>query len=591
MQNDLVPVILLLVLPGLYLIARLGWLRHRGIRWLAAAGAAGAIAASLPYEGIDGVFLKRIKLLLAGAATLLLVLRHVRVPWTLKPGRDVAVLAPLAGLSLVAYFNFFAFHHGTFVNWHDFSHYYLGSKYYNELGYTGLYTAMLRAEAEIYGEDLQAAAARDLETYQPVPSRRLLLRSEPVKKAFTTERWREFRRDFDFFKKALGPQYNRVLLDHGFNPTPAWALVCGTFSRLIAVRAPGGLQSLMFLDLILLAGLFTAVGSAFGRRTALLAVIYFCTLFGAGFNAIGGGFLRYLWLFCVVVGLCCLHKKRYALAGGLLAAATMGRLFPVALVVPLAFKAAALVCRRRRWPRRLGAFFASFTATAAVLFLLTGLILPRGWGHWNEFRANASLHLETLSFNFVGFTEILAYRGDAVASHQGSMEAAAFEAIKERRHAVRRAQQVLVFLPLVVLVARLSRWQTDLGATALALPLIFVGLSLSAYYYAFLLGLLLVYRRSTHFLALIFAVETATYALLLFEDRQVLVFWVYRGLLVGFLCLAILLPLLRREWRLTLRKHRPTQYATRTPTTATDPGEVKPLTSSYSSSSRFSRRK
>ncbi len=568
MHNHLVPVLLLVVLPALYFAGRLGWLRHPIVRWLGGGVLAVAVALSLPYEGIDTASMRRLKLLIAGAASGILLLRHWRVPWILKPGREVAVLTPLAVLSVVAYFNFFAFHPGQrFVHLYEVAHYYLGSKYYGELGYTDLYTAMLRAEVEVYGR-IKAAAVRDLKTNRVIPVRELEPRSDAVRAAFSAERWAEFRREVAYFRKALGPGYNTLLLDHGFNPTPVWALLGGTVCGWIDVGSRSGQLSLALLDLVLLAGLFAVIGSTFGRRTLLLAVIYFCVIFGTSFEWTGGALLRYPWLVGVGTGICFLHQKRYLRAGGLFAAAAMLRVFPVVFIVPLAFKAIALTWRHRTLPRHYRAFFGGFAATAATLFLASGL-LPRGFDHWREFSANILLHDRSPSANRVGLTEVLAYRDDAVDRSQGGMTAEAFNALREQRRQIHRVQLALVLLPLLVVVARLSRWQTDLGTTWLALPLLFAGLSLSGYYYVVLLGLLLVHRRSPHYLALLFAVEAATYTLLLFEDRRVLVFWVYRGLLITYLYLALLLPLLRRErwlatavlpWRLTPDRRSPASY-------------------------------
>ncbi len=557
MHNHLVPILLLVVLPALYFAARLGWLRHPGVRWLGGGALTTIVALYLPYEGIDLVSLERLKLLLTGAACGLLLLRHWRVPWILKPGREVAVLAPLAALSLIAYFHFFAFHPGRqFIHLHDFTHYHLGSKYYGELGHTDLYTAILRAELEVYG-DLEAEAVRDLETNQMVPARWQVMRSDAVRAAFSAERWVEFKREIAFFRQALGPDgYVRVLRDHGFNPTPVWALLGATVSGWVKPGSEQGMLALALLDLVLLAGFFATVGATFGRRTLLLAVIYFSVIYGTSFAWTGGAFLRYPWFVGVGIGICLLHQKRFGWAGGLFAAAAMLRVFPVVMVLPLAFKATSLLWRRRALPRRYLIFFGGFTATAAALFLASGL-LPRGFDHWREFGSNIALHAGSPSSNTVGLTELLTYRGGAV----GRSEITAQE-LTERRRQVRRVQLVMIFLPLVVVIARLSRWQTDLGATWLALPLLFAGLTFSGYYYVMLLVLLLARRRSPHHLAMLFAVEAATYTLLLFEDLQVLVFWVYRGLLIAFLYLALLLPLLRRERRLarTAAAGRPEPY-------------------------------
>ncbi len=425
MHNHLVPVLLLLALPAIYFAGRLGWLRHAAVRWIGGGALALAVALSLPYqEGVDAATSGRFKLFLAGATTGLLLLRHWRVPWILKPGREMAALMPLAGLSLIVYFNFFAFHPGQrFVHLHEVAHYYLGSKYFGELGYSDLYTAMLRAEVELYG-DFKADTVRDLKTNRIVSTRQLVQQSDAVKAAFSDQRWTEFRREVAYFRQAPGSGYSALLLDHGFNPTPVWAALGGTVSGLINLGT-GGMLSLALLDLVLLVGLFTAVEETFGKRTLLLAVIYFSIIFGTSFEWTGGALLRYPWLVGVGMGMCFLHQKRYVRAGGLFAAAAMLRVFPVVFVVPLAFKVLTLTWRHRTMPRHYRAFFGGFAATAAVLFL-SSCLLPRGFDHWREFGANISLHVRSPSVNAIGLTEVLAYSKDAVERSRGGMTPEAF---------------------------------------------------------------------------------------------------------------------------------------------------------------------
>ncbi len=533
MHNQLIPILLLLVLPALYLGHRSGLLGDHRVRWVAGIGLAGAVAWSLPYEGVDFLYLKRMKLLLAAAIAVLLLLRCYRIPWTLRAGPFRAVLTALAALAAVVYLNFFSFHgERTFVHLHDVAHYYLGAKYYAELGYSDLYTAMLRAEAELHENHFKAIEARDLRTYEQVHIRTLLQDSAPVKAAFTPRRWAEFQRDVDYFRGTLGPKHGQVLLDHGFNPTPVWALLGGS----LASRVPGGSERgillLCLLDTVLLAALFAAVAWAFGREAMLLSLIYFCVFFGSGFGWTGGAFLRFPWLFALVAGVCCYRKGRHAGAGALAALAAMLRIFPAIFAVGLACKAAAVLLRHRRLPRRTMRFFAAFAVTGLVLFGLTAL-LPRGWDHWGELRHNMSTHLENISPNVVGLTEILAFQRGG-----GPVTAEEFATLKTRRQRIYAAQLLLVLAPLALLVARLSRRQSDLGAMLLGLPLILAGLSLAAYYYIFLLLLILAFRKSSRDLALIFSVEVVAYVLLLFEDREGLLY-VYRGLAVAVLYLAL----------------------------------------------------
>ncbi len=536
MRNHLIPVLFLLVLPALYFAWRRRWPEHRWARWLGAGALGLAVAWSLPWQGVDFAVVKRVNLLIAAAAALLLLLHHYRVPWACRRSRRLPILTALAAMALVNYLNYFAFHgHGrrAFVHLHDVAHYYLGSKYYTELGYTELYTAMLRAEAELTGDRFKAIEARDLATYERVHIRTLLQRSEPVKAAFSARRWQDFSTDVAYFRDRLDMHYGKVLLDHGYNPTPVWALLGGALAGRVPAGSETGILLLTLLDPLLLVLAFAAVRYAFGLETTLLALIQFCVVFGATFGWTGGAFARYLWFFAAACAFACLHRRRYAPAGALLALATMLRVFPAFFIAPLAFKAAAAWWRRRHVPARYRHFFISFGATAGLLFALTGL-LPRGFGHWTEFRANMARHVANISPNVVGLTEALTLRwGD-----DDQVTAQEFEALKARRQGIYRLQLAVVFLPLLLLTARRAPRQTDLGALALALPLLYAGLSLAAYYYAFLIVLLLVHRASPRHLALIFAVEAAPYLLMLFEDRDAVLF-AYRGLLLAMLYSAL----------------------------------------------------
>lgn len=545
MHNHLVPVLVLIVLPALYLGYRLRLAETPAIRWVGGGLLLAAVAAAIPYEGIDFLYLKYMKLFLCAALALLFLTLHHRLEVFVRWWRTILIVALVAAGGV--YYNFFSFHGGerVFIHLHDVAHYYLGSKYYAEVGYDQLYTAMLRAEAEVYDDHFKSLQARDLTSYDEVHVRTLLLKSEQVKERFEASRWSEFQRDVAYFRDRLDSQYAKVLLDHGFNPTPVWAMLAGALSRRVAGGSHRGILLLTLLDLGLVAGLFAAVRWAFGRTAFLLAVLQYFLIFGAGFGWTGGGFLRYLWLFGVVAGIACLKRRRHAAAGALLALATMVRVFPVFFVVPLATKALFHVLERRPPPRRLLVFLGSFAATAGALFLLTLVLLPRGLDHWREFREQMELHVAVLSPNTVGLTEILAYRPGEELVAQPELKR-----LKERRQGIYRAQLVLIFLPALAAVAWASRREGDVEAALLALPLLFLGLTLAGYYYVFLILLALRYRRSPRDLAILFAVEAASYSLLLFEDRDDLLF-LYRSVLLFFLYFVLHLPTIGR-WLLVV---------------------------------------
>jgi hypothetical protein len=543
MRNLLVPAVLLILLPALYLGWRLELLGRRAVRWMGGGMLVLLVALSLPYDGVDFLYIKRMNLLIAAAVALLMLLRGLKVSCARDRGVYRTSLYGLAALSIVVYLNFFSFHgERTFVHLHDVAHYYLASKYKPELGYGDLYTAMLRAEAEVYDDHFEGIEARDLETYELVHIRTLLRRSDPVKDAFTPWRWADFKQDVSYFRESMGDLYAAVLRDHGFNATPVWSLAGTPLANLVPAGNGRGILLLTLLDPLLLVGLIAAIGWTFGRETMLLAVIHFCVIFGATFGWTGGAFLRYLWLFALVCGICCLRRRWFASAGALLAAASLLRVFPVFFMVPLLFKAVAEAWRRRSLPRRYGRLFGSFAVTAGVLIASTGL-LPRGWGHWPEFGANLATHVETISPNLVGLNRILAYKGGPERLTAGE-----FRAMEARRARIHHGQLWAVFLPLLVVVAWMARRRNDLAASALALPLLFTGLNLAAYYYVVLLLLVLVHRRSPERLALIFTAEAASYTLLLFEDRDAILY-IYRSVVVLVLLVSLHAGAFRRAFR------------------------------------------
>ncbi len=539
-----IPVLLLVVLPGLWLSHRVGFLATTRQRWIAALLSAVLCAATMPWQGIGFDQLKHVNMLLAACAAGLFVVHKAR---PLSTRRLDTSLLILAALSVVNYSNYFAFHgERVFVHLHDVAHYYLGSKYYDELGYSDLYTAVLRAEAENHNNRFKALEARDLATYKRVHVRELLQRSDPVKARFSAERWLQFRLDAEYFREQLGPHYSKFLLDHGFNPTPVWALGGGLLARQVPAGSARGILWLTLLDPLLLVLTFACVLWAFGRRAALLAILFFCIVFGSTFGWVGGAFLRYPWFLGVVGAFCCLKKDRYALAGALLAMATMLRVFPVFFLAPLAARAFWDLFHNLGWRNRrlnkppLTARYVhlgvAFSGTCLVLFLAT-FALPKGIEHWFEFRANMQLHVRNIAPNVVGTTEVLAHRWTSNKLVTGEE----FEALKVRRHRIHQAQQLLLFLPLCIWVAWTARRRSDLAAVLLALPLLLTGLSLAAYYYAFMALLVIHFRRNPGFLSAIFATETMSYALRLFETsdgrlfvyRSIALIWLYIFIWIG----------------------------------------------------------
>ena len=414
----LVPILLLAVLPLGYFAARVGIFRSAWARRAFLAATVVAVVLVLPDRGLDFTHVKRLNLFIAAATALILVLRHSGAGWLRDRARYLRALGALAALAAVGYLNFLSFHgEKTWVHYHDVAHYYLGSKYFRELGYGDLYTAMLRAEAEVYSNRFKTIEARDLHSGELVHIRGLLQSSAPVKAAFSAERWEAFKADVTFFRETLGPQYATLYQDHGFNPTPLWAAIGGFLANLVPAGSATGIFLLTLIDPVLILAAFAAVFWAFGIETALLAAIHFCVIFGAGFGWTGGAFLRFLWFFGVVAGFAALAKGRHATAGALLALAAVLRIFPAFFAAALLGKAIGDGLMHGGIERGYRRFFASFALTAVLLVAFSAGAF--GAGAWRAFRSNMDQHRTTVSPNMVGPHRDPCLQGQSAPRHAG----------------------------------------------------------------------------------------------------------------------------------------------------------------------------
>ncbi len=532
LQNSIAVALLLAVCA--ILTSAKPWRFQGRKRWaslaLLAAGL-GALVWVFPRAGIDFDTAKQLNLLIALSAVGLLAWRWA-VP--VASASRFSLLVATALFALLNYCHFFAFHgQRSFVHLHDVAHYFLGSKYFGELRYDGLYTAMVRAEAELYRNQFRASEARDLVTYQLVHTGSLLAASERVKGRFSPARWHEFQQDVKYFRERLEPDHYALLLrDHGFNATPFWALVGGTLAHAVGQANDRSLLLLSLLDPLLLLGLFVAIGWVFGAPTALFAVIYFSLAFGATFGWTGGAFFRYGWLFGVVLSVSCIKRQRPVWAGAFLAWATLLRIFPAAFAVPLLLRAVWDVKEHGAITPPRWRFLMSFAVFGLFFFVVTAL-LPDGLSSWHGFRVNTERQIENISPNVIGVTQLM-FQGAGSAALVTQEELAT---IGEQRQQVYHWQLATVFLATLIFLAIASRRLRDSEAAVAGILLLFTGLNLAAYYYVFLLLLILVNRASAPRLLLIFLGEAILYAARLFEVREAQLFifrnWLILGLLVA----------------------------------------------------------
>ena len=422
------------------------------------------------------------------------------------PGKKAIVIWGLI-LSSVAFHNVGLVRGGTFVHYGDMFHYYLGSKYFEELGYFDLYNAVIVADTEQNNALAGIPFYTDLRTYQNAQRETAIGDSKRVRGLFSNDRWNAFKDDVSFFKTATGmPRaegLRYLVTDHGYNPSPTQTLILGTLTNAVPVTQ---LWFLAALDVLLVGGMLGLVFHTFGFEMGAVFSFFFYANALNDPEYVSGGLLRFDWLFCIVLAVCLLKKERYASSSFFLTLSTMIRVFPAALFSGIAISFFQTVRAARAVDGKLKRFVATAAATGVLLFALPAVSF--GSPQWNDFRTKIELHDSGVYVNHVGLRGILlfepnhlsldrfvqAYRdnpaGDLVRNWQDAKE----KEWAQKNHLVLfYAVFVLACLTAIIRKGNESASESVLWPLLLVYTISFP----SQYYYAFLcLFILLFFRRA-----------------------------------------------------------------------------------------------
>jgi hypothetical protein len=302
-------------------------------------------------------------------------------------------------------------------HFHEFFHYYVGSKYFRELGYRGLYDCTALADAENAEEQHVRPRVngyvRDLDdvlrdkTYDEAKEH---CRDEFYGR-FTPQRWSAFKSDLRELQRIVPDDWwGGVVFDAGFNPPPSWVAIGSAISNTIPIRVGGASTFLAAtsLDMMLLIGCFLALRSAFGGAAAATAALFFGATFIASYGWNGGAFLRYTWIASIVFGLVAMARGRWALAGALLGAATCDRVFPLGFALGAVAPIALRALRSHDDRRRLLRFGAGFGGAVGGLVLLSLLVF--GFSPWQVFFTRILRHGDVYYVMHIGLKKVLTWR-------------------------------------------------------------------------------------------------------------------------------------------------------------------------------------
>jgi hypothetical protein len=425
------------------------------------------------------------------------------------------LLGAVGVISFFTYFNFGFFHFPNFFHDWEWTHYYIGSKYFKELSYDKLYECIAIADAEDgLRKRVEIRKMTNLRTNVLEESRHILQTPERCKGGFSEARWQDFKRDVKFFRdRQTARRWDDLQTDHGYNGTPVWN-IAGSVLANLAPASKAQINILGMLDPLYVIAMCGVIWWAFGWRVTAVALAVFATNFPSRFYWTGGAYLRWDWLFYSVAAVCCLKKDRPLLGGLALGYATLLRVFPMFMFVGPVLGAGYALYRQGRnvdWVSRFKGddersrllyrylrFFAGAALSVAVLVPLS-LAVSGGPKAYTQFVQNTAKHKETPLTNYMGLRTVVAYRpSEAGHALRNDRFTDPWEKWKQARLvAWKQARPVYVLLVagFLVLLGFAVRDRAPWMAVALSTSFIAFGVELTCYYYAFIIAVALLHNE------------------------------------------------------------------------------------------------
>jgi hypothetical protein len=462
----------------------------------------------------------RVTLTMVGAFLLLYEARSYRlgqhIPARLK--RNIAIAFTVLGFGV--YFDYFNpnTRYSEYYHRHEFYHYYLGSKFFREVGYTQLYECTAIAEVELgRGANVRKRDIRDLRVnlIKPMIDTAVFKDPKQCTSHFSKERWEAFKKDVDwFYKSAAGSYWENMVKDHGYNPPPVWTMT-GKFFANFGVADDAFFKYLASIDVILHVGAVSLLVWAFGWRTTAIAVVFWGCNKAADFYWTGGAFLRQDWWFFLVASLCLTRKKYFFLAGFALMWSALLRIFPAIFFAGWAIMIVIHVVLRARGIRRsengetglLSYLHPSHRkliggALLALAILVPASIASTGGGAYKDFYQHTLKTLQhTALTNHMGLESVMVHNWDGrMRFLRDDNQDDPFEGWKDNRS--NRFQQMKpIYFAIVAGIFGWVAWalrRTKLLwiALPLSIPLVCALSNMTCYYYSlFIVAAALVHVR------------------------------------------------------------------------------------------------
>jgi len=360
-------------------------------------------------------------------------------------------------------------------------HYFLGAKYFRELGYADIYRFSLLADYETGFHHLKdQTEIRDQEDYELVPVPEALEQARlkrPLR--FTDERWEEFKKDWLAISRSIpNTEWQRILTDRGFNPPPFWQVVASPLAQHITATSHHEYRIGLFADVAFLALALLLVGVCAGLDAALLC---FCFIHLAWYynGSVIGTYFQFVWLDAILICMAFYRRGWMIAAGAALAVSAGVALFPVVFTGGPGVMFLRDLVRTRKMPWKPFKFLASFAA-CTILFTVMGIVAGRGVAPTKDFAGKITMHAWNQKFdsNKFGLKRTMSVEADSFWDWTSIDRRT--EVFVQQRHLYK-----LLFLAIVglTLAAMIRGPDNDAWAVPLGQGIIYSLMTSSRYYY------------------------------------------------------------------------------------------------------------
>jgi len=390
----------------------------------------------------------------------------------------------LIGLTVIACLNYvrYDFSRFRFPDGYDLIHYYMSSRYFDEVGYFDLYPAAFLVDQENGPYDPDHSRVRLTTSdgvYEFRPLGDAIERGRELREQrFTPERWASFERDFLYLQRETRltrGTWRDLTEDHGFNGTPTWLMVARPLAQLVPATQ---VNLLCLLDILLLFVALALLRKAYGWPVMLWTLYFLAVTYSWRWTVPGRVFLRHDWFCSLLIAVALIKLGKPLWAGVATGYGGLMRLFPVVWLYGVAAKAAALVIKQRRLDvkahRQALVLALGFTASVVVLEGATAAVI--GVDTIREHIEKISEHVSTdeLTSRRIGFAIGYGHHWRLRPTHITPARKAEIAAASKERLAI-------AFVVLLALAWGLRRSRDDEAYAYGFVP--FFLLSTASYYY------------------------------------------------------------------------------------------------------------